>query len=150
MASPKIDPERVARIVADADIMGEESAANRHGVSVRTIYNYRKRAAKDAAVAEAYKSKKSLINEKLDNDWSASLDRALCTTVSKIDELVAKATLENLRDVVGACKILGELKITKDALSDEQPGADRQGGTPSPNGSPEAPASEGPAVRRVA
>ncbi|MFA4974154.1 MAG: hypothetical protein WC683_16210 [bacterium] len=143
MATPKFDRDRAIRIVVDAVQMGDAQACAFHKVALRTLQSYRKRLAGDPELAQAHAVKK----EQDTLEWDAQRRAFLAEGFAKIRELIKNADLKNLRDVVGALKIAGELQVTVDTLH-VSPGANQQSpkAAEASGGSGEAAGESAPAV----
>lgn len=121
MAAPKLDRAKAVRVLIDAAGMGDRKACALHKISDRTLRNYRARFENDAELAEAFQTK----SDAIDRTWKVARRRALTSVIDKLEELVALAMPDQIRDVAMAAKILGELEITQEALgstSTNQPG----------------------------
>lgn len=112
MATPRFDRDRAIRILVDALDMGDAKACARHNVTVRTLQNYRKRMVNDPELSQAFALKK----EQVDRKWDTQRRLFLAEGFAKVRELISTATLTNLRDLVGALKVAGELQVTTEAL----------------------------------
>ena len=141
MAAPTFDRERAIRILLDAQDMGDATACKRHKITVRTLERYRRRLVDDPELSQAVALKKAEIEQ----GWRRERLAALRTGLRKLDELFAKASMKQLRDLVGGVKILGELQVASEVLSDDSDRPDRSDEEPAPPaGHP--PGSEGPPV----
>lgn len=109
---PRIDPERLATIVADMELHGDKAAAQRHGVSVRTLYNYRERVRNDAELSKLCSEKKAAISE----GWVESVRRVRLTALQKMETLIHLS--DDLREVTGALKILNDAILAERVVSD--------------------------------
>jgi hypothetical protein len=115
--SPHADRDQMTRVITDAAILGNEHAAKKHGIAERSVQRYKNRCAQDPELAAMVAAKK----KKIDDDWRDEAVSFLRTAVAKLEKLVATATGEQIREVAGAIKIVGELTVARDALvSDEQ------------------------------
>lgn len=116
MPGPVVDPETVAQILVDATALGDAAAAERHGVSVRTIGNYRALLRRDpeGEAAELFAVKRKAISER----WLRSTADARDKLLAKVLTLVEKAEPEQLRDVVGALKIVHDANVSERVIAD--------------------------------
>jgi hypothetical protein len=129
MAAPTFDRDRALRVLVDAFDLGDATACQRHGISVRTLERYRVRLKGDPQLSEAVAQKK----EELERDWRQARRRALRSGITKLEQLIQVAEVKQLRDVAGAVKILGDLEVVAGVLDDEQQsGANPEGSKPSP------------------
>lgn len=115
MPAAALDPARIATMLADADLTSDEVAAKRHGVSVRTLWRHRARLRQDPALA-ARVSEKRLA---LEADWAEERRTFLKAGLAKLNELVALAGVDQIRDVAGALKIVGDLELVTNALGEQ-------------------------------
>jgi hypothetical protein len=106
---PKIDPEKVARILVDAADLGDRAAARRHDVSVRSVQNYREKYRDDPIVAELCAQLQKTLRE----DWLGSARE----TRRKLLALVWDRAVESksVWQVAGAFKILDDSIRTEEA-----------------------------------
>lgn len=131
MASPIFDKDAAARILTHASLFGDVAACNKFKISRVTLFRYRKRLEGDPELKQVVATKNRLIDE----SWSKDANEALREGVKKLSELFKTAPQEQMRDVAGGIKILGDLLITQQAIDPEpdeepedefQPGLDRQ------------------------
>lgn len=123
MAAPNLNLERVAVIVVDAFALGDATAAAKWKISKRTVERYRARMATDRELSRLVTEKKKAVEA----DWSAARIRFLRRSIAKLEELVDKAGADQIREVAGAIKIVGELEVVSGTLNGEQPGIDSAG-----------------------
>jgi hypothetical protein len=117
-----VEADRLASVVLDADLLGVPRAARVNGVSEDTVRNYRKRILTRPEALEILRAKKT----KLEERWVATRHQFLLRTVTKLQELCEKADKDQIREVAGAVKIVGDLHVVGGALNDgEQPEPDR-------------------------
>lgn len=146
--------ERAAAILVDAAYLGDEEAAKKWKITVRTIYNYREKLKTDAKLSELFKRKRALA----EGSWVSELKRALRTTLHKATMIVEciepvevietelgqeqRVNVPALRTLIAAGKELGEIAIALEVLNagdpdqDADPPAQGQGvaqGRPLPN-----------------
>jgi hypothetical protein len=94
-------------------------AAKQLGISTRTIERYRVLLPSDQVLSASYAEKLGELRAAV-ADWASEASETLRTSCIKLRELVAEAQLADMRNVVGAIKILGELDIVQRHLTDEQ------------------------------
>lgn len=130
----RFDRERAAHILADAVAIGDKPAAERNGITERTLRNYRKRLQSDPELSKLFRAKKDALDSDRDAErleWSRELRRAVHVGVAKARQMIEALPadrFEHLRDVVGFVKVFGELDITKRALGDDdEPSPDLEG-----------------------
>lgn len=128
MAAPKFDRDRAIRILLDAADMGDPKACKNYKITSQTLRNYRKRLENDAEFLQTFAVKK----KELDEGWKLARRSALRAGIRKLEQLIERAGVKQLRDVAGAVKILGDLDVVANVLDDEQPGTDREGEPPAP------------------
>lgn len=134
MARPHFDRELAAKVLALAAKAGDAEAAKHFRISLRSVKRYRAKMLADGELAQAVTVKVTEF-EAHSKGWAEEAAAFMSQAIRKLGQLVGEAKPEQMRDVVGAIKIVGELDITRKVMgSDEQPGA----------GS-EAPASQAPA-----
>lgn len=148
--TPKFDRENAARIIAEAMVLGDKGASEKHGVSTRTIKRWRAALKNDPVLAQHISDKKAIVEA----DWAAKLPGALGICVEWIATNVPHLgrTPESLHAIAGAMKLLAETGLQKQLLDARL--ARQAGSAGAPNGS--APGSGGnvvalrPAARPVA
>jgi len=109
----RVDLDRAASVLLDAWMVGDRKAAERWECSERTVQNYRTRMASDPKLAELFAAKKKT-NE---GDWKSVRRHFLQTAIGKLALLVENATQDQIREVAGAIKIIGDLEVVTEALS---------------------------------
>lgn len=116
MANPKFDRDKAAKIVLDASLMGDRAAADKWGVSERTVRHYRQKLDSDPEFAEVCQEKKAV----QDAAWADEIPSAIA---SCIDFLKRASQSCNVNDpdavhaIAGALKILGETSMTREVIS---------------------------------
>jgi hypothetical protein len=128
----KTDPVEMAAILAHASLHDAKSAASKFSVSERTIARWRAAlAAGDLPeVAKLVGQQKQKTLERCSDLLNETFDMSLRALQKKLDEMTG-------RQIVGACKILGELRQGRDFLSDPDPDVERSGAGESPAGDEE-------------
>ena len=98
------DPARIARIVTDAKLLGCKAAAEKHDVSTKTVTRYLQAAADDETL-----SQKVLENiQKVEGNWLDTAKRVRSKLLTKIERMCEAADQDQLREVVGAYKIVND------------------------------------------
>jgi hypothetical protein len=132
--APKYTPELASRILAEAEVEGDETVAKRHGCSVRTVQNYRARLKTDAELVETFRQKRAALTI----PWRERAEQTLRLGLERLEQLMALAGVDQLRDVAGAVHIVASHAVTVDAL-----GHGRHVQPASPSAADAAPAGEG-------
>lgn len=116
MAGPVLDPDVIAQVLVDATALGDEAAARKHGISTRTIGNYRARLRGDpeGEIAGLFAIKRKAISER----WLKATADARDKLLAKVLTLVEQAEAEQLRDVVGALKIVHDANVSERVIAD--------------------------------
>lgn len=134
----RLNYERAAAILVDAAYLGDEEAAKKWKITVRTIFNYRERLKTDVKLSELFRIKRAAA----EGSWVSELKRALSATLRKATMIVEciepietvetelgqeqKVNLPALRTLIGAGKDLGEIALALEVLNagDADPYAD--------------------------
>lgn len=123
----KLDKSRAAEILVDAIYLGDDRAADKWGVTSRTIRRYRDRCAADPELSAFVQQKRS-VNEA---NWAPELARALKVTIRKLAhfvETVDNPTLEAAREIRLLFKDLAEIQVMREVLGapTDQPPANHE------------------------
>jgi hypothetical protein len=117
MQGKPIQQDKIVEILADATIMTDTQAAEKHGVSVRTIRLHRSRIGTDTPLAAQLQYK---LNEQ-DRTWSAEIPRALKASIN----FLLKAAQEGdhtdpkmIAEVTSAMRVLSEIAMVRDVLKE--------------------------------
>ena len=86
--------ERAATILAEAELFGEKQVAQRWGISVRTIKNYRKRMESDKQLSAFFLEKKELLTV----DWSKDATDCLRTGLRTLTNLIKNEDSESKKN----------------------------------------------------
>jgi predicted HAD superfamily phosphohydrolase len=118
----RLDSERAAKVIAAADQFGIEKAARLFGISPRTVERYRARLEFDPELSGLVDNKRQELLAKTKH-WAEEADEFMSEALQVMRQKLPKA---ELRDVVGAYKIVGELTLTRQALQidDDEPPRD--------------------------
>lgn len=120
----KFNPERAAAALVDAAFTDDKAAARKHGISVRSIENWRSRLNHDAELVELFAHKKALVTK----GWAARLDEAIETGIDFLIRASAQANPmapDAIHAVAGAVKLLSEIRLTEKVLDARLAGSNR-------------------------
>lgn len=126
--------EVVAQALIDAITLGDPAAAEKHGVSVRSLQRYRARLSEDpdGELAQSVAAKRKALTA----EWLAETARARMKILAKLERMVEAAPPEMIREVAGALKIVHDASVSErvvaDGLGSEGAGAAAAAETPSP------------------
>lgn len=122
MPKPPPDENKIALILADADDMGVDGAVKKHGISARTITNYRKRRDSCASLANKCASVKSEI-------MATWIEQAKATRTKLLARVEALAeTSDDLHAVTGAYKIVNDGILAEQVVSEGEDGGRTESG----------------------
>lgn len=116
----KFPYEKASIVIAEAEIFGDKNTLARWGINQSTLWRWRDRRLSDPKLHEnaLLKTRMLLV------DWQTDATRTLKTGLLRLNELIPQATANDaatIHAIAGACKIIGELKIASDALSEPAP-----------------------------
>ncbi|MFC6592392.1 hypothetical protein ACFP81_10575 [Deinococcus lacus] len=127
----KLNYERAAAILVDAAYLGDEAAAKKWKITVRTIYNYRERLKTDIKLSELFTKKRTAA----EGDWASSLRRTLGQVLDKAGQIASSIEPVVIREdpetgfqeevvneaalllLVKAGKDLGEIALAMEVLN---------------------------------
>lgn len=109
---PTQDPHIIAQVLVDAAVLGDAIAAQQHCLSERTIQRYRAKYAEDPTVSGLVAEQK----KKLTADWIDRTATARNRILTKVLTLVDGS--DNLREVVGALKIVHDANVSEKVIRD--------------------------------
>jgi len=124
---PAFNYERASAALVDAAYMGDKDAAKKHGVTTRTIRNWRNRLETDARFSSFFREKKVLV----DQEWASELPSAIRASIRFVRESAKESKLGNpdsTKVVADALKILAEVALTREILDARLAGQDRPTG----------------------
>lgn len=131
----QLNYERAAAILVDAAYLGDEQAAKKWNITVRTIFNYRERLKTDTKLSELFMRKRRAA----EGNWVSELKRALRTTLDKATQIVEciepvvtvvdpetdfqtqQVNLPALKTLIAAGKDLGEIALALEVLNAGDP-----------------------------
>lgn len=120
----RFNHERAASALVDAAYMGDKKAADRYGVTARSIRNWRERLDEDAHFSAIFREKKVLA----DQEWASELPSAIRSAIRFVRESAKESKLGDPRAtsvVADALKILAEVALTREILDARLAGQDR-------------------------
>lgn len=126
---PTFNHELAATVLVEAIYIGDRQAAQKYGVSERTIRNWRKRLADDPHFAAFFQHKKSAS----ERDWGADLIPAIRASIEFVQRAAREldtANPEAVHAVAGALKILTEVALTREVIDARLARLAKSGGQP--------------------
>lgn len=112
----QLTPERVARVLLDAEVFGDKAAARKHGVHANSVKNWRRDRLDEPAVAVELNRLRALVSAQ----WIDEARNARRAIISRMVELAARS--KNLRSVTEAGRRINEMVMAHEVLTDD-PGA---------------------------
>ena len=112
---PAFNNERAAVVLVDAAYMGDKEAAKNHGVTTRSIRNWRERLAEDAHFSAIFREKKNLV----DQEWANELPSAIRSAIRFLRESAKESKLGDSRAIAAvtdALKALADVALTRELL----------------------------------
>lgn len=117
----KLNIDRAAKILVDAEAMGDKKAAEKWEVDERTVRNHRRRLQSVPELASAFNEKSA----EAERVWHLVRNRFLRDVTEHLRNLCLKADASQIGDVRQAIKDIGELELAREALGvgvrDHQP-----------------------------
>ncbi len=107
----KHDKERIAEILLDAYLNGDRKTAEKHGVTDRTLRNWRKLLDSDPKLSELFRAKKARVSE----GWADEVPGALRASVAFLRRAAEEGDPTNpdmVHSVAGSMKLLSETAAT--------------------------------------
>lgn len=123
----RFNRERAAAALVDAAYMGDKKAAERHGVTTRSIRNWRERLDADQHFSAVFREKKVLT----DQEWAGELPSAIRAAIRFVRESAKESKLGNpdsTKVVADALRILVEVALTREILDARLAGQNRPTG----------------------
>jgi hypothetical protein len=125
-----INVERATSVLVEAVFFGDKEAANRYGLSVRTIDNYRKRINTDKDFAAIFYQKK----QEFEKNWADEIPGAIRAGTRFLLKSFQEADYKDasvIHAVAGAMKILTEIGLAKEIIDVRLGEYNRSNGAPS-------------------
>jgi len=116
--------ERAAAALVDAAYMGDKKAADKHGVTSRSIRNWRERLDGDPDFSAVFREKKLLS----DQEWASELPSAIRSAIRFVRESAKESKLGDPKAtavIADALSILAEVAITREILDARLAGQNR-------------------------
>lgn len=113
--SSRIDYDRAASILVEAAYFGDKEAADKWGITTRTVQNYRARLDGDAELSAVFLKKKLA----WETSWAEEAPAALRAGIRFLMRAAREADPkdpEAIHAIAGAFKLLAEIVFTKDVL----------------------------------
>jgi hypothetical protein len=110
------DPEKAARALLDAALMGDGKAAKKHGVDRVTLFRWRERMASDPILQHKVSERKAMIDQK----WGEELDGAIANAVdflNRATETASPAEPEAIAAITNSLKVLADIRLTVDVVN---------------------------------
>lgn len=110
----KLDYDKVAMILVEAFLFGDEQAAKRNGLGLRTIQNYKSRMRTTPELAEKFIQKKEIV----ESDWANEIKPAMIAAVDYLKRASQSndTSPEMVHAIAGAAKILSGIGMTKELV----------------------------------
>lgn len=128
---PNFDYERASRALAVAALEGDAVAAQREGITERSVRNYRARMEKDATLSALFHQKKVALENNWANEIAPTL-RAALAFIRKAAENLDPKDPEAVHAIAGAFKLVNEghqtMKVIDARLAELRGPADQVAG----------------------
>lgn len=109
-----IDYERVATILVDALLFDDERAAEKGGVSLRTVQRYKERAKRDVKLSQIVAKKWESFEQHRVQELNAAIDEAIQEILGYLKRAAGDASTtdpDSIHAVAGAGKLLLDKKV---------------------------------------
>jgi hypothetical protein len=117
--APKYTPERASAILAEAELFGDSQSCEKWQITRQTLHNYRSRLTTDDDLLQLFTLKKRILLV----DWQQDATKTIKIGLKELNNRMPMASTEEdakvIHAIAGAIKVVGELKITGEALSGE-------------------------------
>jgi len=117
----KFPYERASSILAEAELWGDDAVCKRWNITRQTLWNYRNRASEDGKLLQSFTLKKRMLLMGWQQDATECLRVGLQDLKRRIPIASTEIDSKLIYSIAGAMKVIGELKITADTLT-EAPG----------------------------
>lgn len=123
----RLDYDRVASVLVEAAFFGDSQAANRWGITERTVRRYRSKMGDDDELSSIVQVKK----ENFEQNWAEEIPAAIRSATRFLMTASVEADPKDpqaIHAVAGAMKIMAEVGLTKEILDVRLGRYDRPGG----------------------
>jgi hypothetical protein len=114
----KFSYERAAMAIAESESFGDSANLTKYGINQSTLWRWRVRALEDPILHESASLKKRMLVADWQKDATQSINTALCELTRRIPLAETEEDAKLIHAIAGACKVVGELKITAEALNE--------------------------------
>lgn len=124
---PAFNYDLASSALVDAAYMGDKGAAEKYGVTTRTVRRWRDRLDTDAHLSSFVREKKILT----DQEWASELPSAIRASIRFVRESAKESKLgspDATKVVADALKILAEVALTREILDARLAGQNRPTG----------------------
>lgn len=125
MLMPTFNYDLAGTVLVDAAYMGDKEAAQKNGVSTRSIRRWRERLECDPLLAASVRKKKTLA----DQEWASELPSAIRAAIRFIRESAKESKVGDPKAtavISEALAILAEVAMTRQIIDARLAGQDRQ------------------------
>lgn len=120
MPKPPPDKDRIARILSDAKIYGDQDTCKRHKISSKTLKRYKIKSAGDHEVANKVQGLQNAVAKDLAEHYRSYLEEAKAARQRLLGRMLNLADLsENLHDVTGAYKIVNDGILAEQVVGED-------------------------------
>lgn len=112
---PTFNYELASTVLVEAAYQGDDVAAKKYGVSVRSVRRWRKRIDEDERLASFVRIKKDRMEQRWADELPSAI-RASITYLQNAAQEVNKRDPDAIHAVAGALKILSDVALTKEVL----------------------------------
>ena len=114
---PTFNQERAAKALVDAILMGDQDAAKKYGVSLRTIENWRSRLDTDRHFAAFFQN----LRQAKDENWAVELPAALASCIDFLKRAGQEADAKNpdaIAAIASAAETLADMALTQKVVDE--------------------------------
>jgi hypothetical protein len=114
---PTFNQDRAAKALVDAILMGDQEAAKKYGVSLRTIENWRSRLDTDESFAAFFQD----LRQAKDENWAVELPAALSSCINFLKEagqLANRTDPDAIAAISSAADTLADIAMTQKVVDE--------------------------------
>ena len=122
MPKPELDKHRAARILAEAALTSDGQAADKYGVTTRTVRRYREALFEDTELSALFMN---LLRAAETQNWLSQLDATMLALLKKITgglELVSPEDIGDLARLAEIMDTLAEIRLSRDMYGVDEKG----------------------------